>query len=82
MGCLGVEMETYALYCNAVRAAYASEGAGSDAKSLVNPHADVKALALFTVSDSMVTGETTTPEERQNKFTNMMEVALDVASKL
>lgn len=82
MGCLGVEMETYALYCNAVRAAYASEGADSDAKSLVNPHADVKALGIFTVSDSMVTGETTTPEERQNKFTNMMEVALDVASKL
>ena len=81
-GCLGVEMETYALYCNAIRAAYASEGVDTDTECPVNPHADVKALGIFTVSDSLVTGEETTPEERQNKFTNMMEVALDVASKL
>ena len=82
MGCLGVEMETYALYCNAVRAAYAAEGVDADETSPVNPHEDVKALGLFTVSDSLVTGEATTPEERQNKFTDMMEVALDVASEL
>jgi purine-nucleoside phosphorylase len=82
MGCLGVEMETYALYCNAVRAAYAAEGFDPDTEIPVNPHADVKALGIFTVSDSLVTGEATTPEERQNKFTDMMEVALDVASQL
>jgi len=29
-----------------------------------------------------VTGEETTAEERQNNFTNMMEVALDVAAQL
>ena len=43
--------------------------------------AGVNALAIFTVSDSLVTGESTGPEERQNNFTNMMEVALEVASQ-
>ncbi len=44
--------------------------------------AGVNALAIFTVSDSMVTGEQTSAEARQNSFTNMMEVALDVAAQL
>lgn len=35
-----------------------------------------KASALMTVSDSFVTGESTTSEERQDTFTKMMEVAL------
>ncbi len=38
-----------------------------------------RALALFTVSDSLVTGEATTAEERQNSFTQMMEIALETA---
>lgn len=38
--------------------------------------AGVRALGIFTVSDSLVTGEEMTPEERQIGFTNMMEVAL------
>ena len=38
------------------------------------------ALAILTVSDSMVTGELTTPEERQNSFTDMMKVALETAA--
>lgn len=38
--------------------------------------AGVDALCILTVSDSLVTGETTTSEERQTSFTNMMEVAL------
>ncbi|GHV27936.1 purine-nucleoside phosphorylase [Spirochaetia bacterium] len=38
-----------------------------------------EALALLTISDSMVTGETTSAEERQTTFTRMMEVALDTA---
>ena len=42
--------------------------------------AGVDALAIFTVSNSIVTGETTTAEVRQNNFTNMMEVALEVAA--
>jgi purine-nucleoside phosphorylase len=37
------------------------------------------ALAILTVSDSMVTGEETTAEERQNSFTQMMEIALNIA---
>lgn len=38
-----------------------------------------KALAILTVSDSLVTGEETTAEERQNSFTQMMEIALNTA---
>lgn len=38
-----------------------------------------RALAILTVSDSLVTGEATTAEERQNSFTQMMEVALNTA---
>jgi len=39
-----------------------------------------KALAICTVSDSLVTGAATTAEERQNSFTDMMILALDVAA--
>ena len=38
--------------------------------------AGVNALTILTVSDSLVTGEETTPEERQTAFTKMMEIAL------
>lgn len=37
------------------------------------------ALALFTVSDSLVTGEQTTADERQSSFTDMIELALETA---
>jgi len=37
------------------------------------------AACLLTVSDSLVTGELTTSEERQNAFTKMMEIALELA---
>ncbi len=40
-----------------------------------------KAACLLTVSDSMVTHEATTPEERQLSFTKMMEIALETALK-
>ncbi len=40
--------------------------------------AGVNALCILTVSDSLVTGESTTAEERQTTFTNMMEVALEL----
>ncbi|MDR0568279.1 MAG: purine-nucleoside phosphorylase [Spirochaetaceae bacterium] len=36
-------------------------------------------LSLLTISDSLVTGETTSAEERQTAFTRMMEVALETA---
>ncbi len=38
-----------------------------------------KALTLLTVSDSIVTHEETTAEERQNTFKAMMEIALELA---
>ncbi|MDR2019536.1 MAG: purine-nucleoside phosphorylase [Treponema sp.] len=38
-----------------------------------------EALTILTISDSMVTHETTTAEERQTAFTRMMEVALETA---
>ncbi len=61
MGVLGVEMESYALYCTAARAGK-------------------KALSILTVSDSFIyPEENTTAEERQNSFTAMMEIALNVA---
>ncbi len=60
MGLLSIEMESYALYCNANRAG-------------------VRALGIFTVSDSIVTGESLPAQERQVGFTNMMQVALETA---
>ena len=41
--------------------------------------AGVNALAICTVSDSLVTHEETTSEERQTAFTQMMEIALEIA---
>ena len=41
-----------------------------------------KGLALCTISDSLVTHELTTAEERQNSFTQMMEIALDTAVEM
>lgn len=41
--------------------------------------AGVDALGLFTVSDNILTGGSTTPEERQTAFTQMMELALPLA---
>ena len=60
MGCLGLEMESYALFATA---AYLHK----------------KALTLLTVSDSLVTNEETTAEEREKTFTAMMEIALEIA---
>ena len=41
-----------------------------------------KALAVCTVSDSLVTGEATTSDERMNSFTDMMKLALDLAATM
>ena len=38
-----------------------------------------EAACLLTISDSFVSPEITTPEERQNCFTNMMKIALEMA---
>ncbi|MCG2420159.1 purine-nucleoside phosphorylase [Aequorivita sp. F47161] len=37
----------------------------------------VKALAILTISDSLVTGETTTADEREGSFSKMIEIALN-----
>lgn len=59
MGCLAVEMESYALYS-------------------IASYLNKKALCILTVSDSFITHQETTAEERQNSFTHMMEVALEL----
>lgn len=41
-----------------------------------------KATCLLTISDNFVTKDKATPLERQNSFTKMMELALEVAIKL
>ena len=41
-----------------------------------------RALAICTVSDHIVTGEATTAAERQNSFTEMMEIALETALRM
>lgn len=41
-----------------------------------------KALAVCTISDHILTGEATSAEERQNSFTDMMELALETALRL
>lgn len=60
LGCMCVEMETYALYC---LAAYYHK----------------KALTILTISDSFISHKVTTAEQRQSSFTQMMEIALDLA---
>lgn len=37
-----------------------------------------KALCICTISDSLVTGEVCSAEQRQTSFTNMMEIAFDI----
>lgn len=39
---------------------------------------NVNALAILTISDSLVTGETTTSKERESTFKGMIEVALEL----
>lgn len=44
--------------------------------------ANVRALTILTVSDSLVTSEETTAEERQKTFVDMMEIALEAVVKI
>ena len=46
----------------------------------VAAEAGVEALGIFTVSDNIITGAATTPQERQTAFTTMMELALPLAA--
>ena len=59
-GCKAVEMESFALFANAIATGK-------------------RAACLLTISDSFITHEVTSSEERQNSFTNMMKVALELA---
>lgn len=61
-GVLGVEMETNALYINALMA-------GKDA------------LAMFTVSDNPILGESISSNEREKGLNQMIEIALELAIK-
>ncbi len=58
-GAKAVEMESFALYANALTL-------------------NKNAACVVTVSDSFVTEEYTSAEERQNSFTKMMEIALNI----
>ena len=40
---------------------------------------DVNALSILTISDSLVTGERTTTNERETTFKEMIEIALELA---
>lgn len=44
--------------------------------------ADVRALAILTISDSMITHEATSSEDRQKTFTDMMKIALETAVEM
>jgi purine-nucleoside phosphorylase len=44
--------------------------------------AGARALSLLAVSDHVATGEHTSPEERQTSFTQMIEVALELAASV
>ena len=63
MGVMATEMESAALYMEAMRAGK-------------------NALCICTISDHLVTGEVTTPEERQSTFTTMMKIALETAVRM
>ncbi len=45
-------------------------------------YAKKRALAICTVSDHLLTGESLDSEARQNSFTEMMEIALNTAAKM
>lgn len=61
--CLAVEMETAALYYNAIKSGK-------------------RALTICTIADSLVTGEKLPAEQRQNSFTQMIELALEITKEL
>lgn len=60
LGCIGVEMESFALFHNA---------------NVLNK----KAACILTVSDSLVTNEATTSEEREKSLNDMIKLALESA---
>ncbi len=59
-----------------IKACQLSEAAGLYLNAI---HANKKALGIFTVSDHILRDEATSAEERQTSFTQMMEIALQIA---
>lgn len=59
-GCLGVEMESYALFYNALKL-------------------KKRAACILTISDSLVTGEELSSDERETSFNDMIVLALESA---
>ena len=49
---------------------------------LTAAHLGKRALALCSISDSLVTGEELTAQERQTSFTTMMRIALETAAAM
>ena len=41
-----------------------------------------RALAICSISDNLVTGEELSADDRQNTFTNMMKIGLEIAVKM
>lgn len=73
------ETNTQELYAKAGTLCVEMEAAGLYTAAAF---ARVRALAILTISDSLVTGEATTSEERQSTFTDMMKIALNAVVKL
>ena len=48
-------------------------------KRITAAHLGKRALAICSISDSLVTGEELSAEERQTTFTTMMRIALETA---
>ena len=45
-------------------------------------YAGKRALAICSISDNLVTGEELSADDRQNTFTNMMKIGLEIAVKM
>jgi len=73
------ETNAQGLFANAATLCVEMEAAGLYTAAAM---ATVRALAILTISDSLVTGEATTSEERQKTFTDMMKIALETAVKV
>ena len=73
------ETNSHELFAKAGTLCVEMEAAGLYTEAVM---AGVRALAILTISDSIVTGETTTSEERQKTFTDMMKIALETALKM
>lgn len=73
------ETNSHELFAKAGTLCVEMEAAGLYTEAMLSR---VRALAILTISDSLVTGEATSSEERQKTFTDMMKIALETAVKV